>query len=35
VAWVWTVRAGRIVAMEAFREERKARQAIASSQSRR
>jgi ketosteroid isomerase-like protein len=30
VAWVWTVRGGRIVAMEAFREERTARQAIAS-----
>jgi hypothetical protein len=29
VAWVWTVDAGRIVAMEAFREERTARQAIA------
>ena len=35
VAWVWTVRAGRIVAMEAFREERKARQVIASRQGRR
>jgi ketosteroid isomerase-like protein len=30
VAWVWTVRAGRIVAMEAFRQERTARQAITS-----
>ena len=30
VAWVWTVRAGRIVAMEAFRQERAARQAITS-----
>jgi ketosteroid isomerase-like protein len=30
VAWVWTVRAGRIVAMQAFLEERAARAAIAS-----
>ena len=30
VAWVWTVDSRRIVAMEAFREERAARQAIAS-----
>jgi ketosteroid isomerase-like protein len=30
VAWLWTVRAGRIVAMQAFREERAARWAIAS-----
>ncbi len=29
VAWVWTVEAGRIVAMVAFRDERAARQAIA------
>ena len=35
VAWVWTVEAGRIVAMEAFREERTARQAIASHRARR
>jgi ketosteroid isomerase-like protein len=35
VAWVWTVRAGRIVAMEAFREERKAREATASREDRR
>jgi ketosteroid isomerase-like protein len=35
VAWVWTVDAGRIVAMEAFREERTARQAIASHRARR
>lgn len=33
VAWVWTVDAGRIVAMEAFREERRARQAIESHRS--
>ena len=30
VAWVWTVEAGHIAAMEAFREEAAARQAIAS-----
>jgi ketosteroid isomerase-like protein len=30
VAWVWTVRAGRIVAMQAFQEERAAREVIAS-----
>lgn len=30
VAWVWTVRAGRIVAMEAFLEQRAARDGIAS-----
>jgi ketosteroid isomerase-like protein len=30
VAWVWTVNAGHIAAMEAFREEGAARQAIAS-----
>ena len=30
VAWVWTVDAGRIVAMVAFRDKREARQAIAS-----
>jgi ketosteroid isomerase-like protein len=30
VAWVWTVRAGRVVAMQAFRDERAAREAIAS-----
>jgi ketosteroid isomerase-like protein len=35
VAWVWTVEAGRIRAMEAFREERTARQAIASRPDRR
>jgi ketosteroid isomerase-like protein len=35
VAWVWTIDAGRIVAMEAFREERTARQAIASPPARR
>jgi ketosteroid isomerase-like protein len=35
VAWLWTVEAGRIVAMEAFREERAARQAIASRHGRR
>ena len=29
VAWVWPVRAGRIVAVQAFREERTAREAIA------
>jgi ketosteroid isomerase-like protein len=29
VAWVWTVRAGRIIAMQAYREERAAREAIA------
>jgi ketosteroid isomerase-like protein len=28
VAWVWTVRGDRITAMQAFREERAARQAI-------
>jgi ketosteroid isomerase-like protein len=30
VSWVWTVRAGRVVAMQAFLEERAARAAIAS-----
>jgi ketosteroid isomerase-like protein len=30
VSWVWTVRAGRIVAMQAFLQERAARAAIAS-----
>jgi ketosteroid isomerase-like protein len=35
VAWVWTVDAGRIVAMVAFEEERAARQAIASGRERR
>ena len=30
VAWVWTVAGGRIVAMVAFRDERAARQALAS-----
>jgi ketosteroid isomerase-like protein len=35
VAWIWTVEAGRIQAMEAFREERTARQAIASRPDRR
>jgi hypothetical protein len=30
VAWVWAVGGGRIVAMQAFREERAAREAIAS-----
>jgi hypothetical protein len=29
VSWVWTVRAGRVVAMQAFLEERAARAAIA------
>ncbi|HEY6776651.1 MAG TPA: hypothetical protein VI122_09085 [Thermoleophilaceae bacterium] len=29
VAWVWTLGAGRIVAMQAIREERAAREAIA------
>ena len=35
VAWVWTVDAGRIMAMVAFRDERAARQAIASRRDRR
>jgi ketosteroid isomerase-like protein len=30
VAWIWTVDAGRVSAMEAYREERTARQALAS-----
>jgi hypothetical protein len=30
VSWVWTVRAGRVVAMKAFLEERDARAEIAS-----
>jgi ketosteroid isomerase-like protein len=30
VSWVWTVRAGRVVAMQAYLEERAAREAIAS-----
>lgn len=35
VAWVWSVEAGRIRAMEAFRDERSARQAIAARPDRR
>ena len=35
VAWVWTIEAGKIVAMDAFREERTARQAISSHRARR
>jgi hypothetical protein len=35
VAWAWTLRAGRIVAAQAFREERAAREAIASRPGRR